>query len=100
EVAVEESAVERDGVGEADPGPGRGELGEARAAALARRGVAPAVPCLRAPRTRGGGMPAPEAGRQGGDAQPTDPLPAHCDARVLIRSTTLRAMQSPCARPF
>src|SRR2546425_986344 len=100
EMAVEERAVERDGVDEADPGPGRGELGEAGAAALPHGEVAPAVACLLAPRTRGGDMPAPEAERQDDDAQPKDPLPAHSDARVLIRSTTLRAMQSPCARPF
>src|SRR2546427_6313753 len=100
EVAVEERAVERDGVDEADPGPGRRELGEARAAALPHGEVAPAVACLLAPRTRGGDMPAPEAERQDGDAQPKDPPPPHCDARVLIRSTTLRAMHSPCAVPI
>ena len=101
EMAVEERAVERDGVDEADPGPGRGELGEARAAALPHREVAPAVPCLLPPRPRSGGMPAPEADRQdGGDAQPEGPPPPHGDARVLIRSTTLRAMHSPCAVPI
>src|SRR5206468_186200 len=74
EMAVEERAVERDGVDEAAPGPGRRELGEARAAALPHREVAPAVPCLLAPRPRSGGMPAPEADRQdGGDAQPEGP---------------------------
>src|SRR2546425_7150707 len=100
EMAVEERAVERDGVDEADPGPGRRELGEAGAAALPHREIAPVVPGLLAPRTRGGGMPAPEAERQDGDAQSKDPPPPHSDARVLIRSTTLRAMQSPSARPF
>src|SRR2546426_10261319 len=100
EMAVQERAVERDGVDEADPGPGRRDLGEAGAAALPHREIAPAVPCLLPPRTRGGGMPAPETERQDGDARSKDPPPAHCDARVLIRSTTLRAMQSPCARPF
>src|SRR2546426_6174596 len=87
EVTVEERAIERDAVDEADPGPGRRQLGEAGAAALRHPEIAPAVPRLVMPRARGGGMPAREAERQDGDAQPEDPLPAHRDARVLIRST-------------
>src|SRR5437879_12101895 len=70
EMAVQERAVERDGVDEADSGPGRRELGEAGAAALPYREIAPAVPCLLAPRTRGRSLPAPEAERQAGGAQP------------------------------
>src|SRR3989442_1703904 len=86
---------------DAGPGPGGGELGEARAPALRHRGVAPAVPCPLAPGPGSGGMPAPEADRRArGDAQPGGPPLPHGDARVLIRSTTLRAMHSPCAVPI
>src|SRR2546422_10059057 len=74
EMAVQERAVERDGVDEADPGTGRRELGEAGAAAPRHREVGPAMPRLLVPQTRGGG-PAPRAGRQGSAAPPRDPPP-------------------------
>src|SRR2546422_7411578 len=99
-VTVQERAVERDGVDEADPGPGRRQLGEAGAAAGPHREVTPAVPRFLVPWTRSGGMPAPETERQQRQARAGDGPPTHSDARVLTRSTTLRAMHSPCARPF
>ena len=58
EVAVLQCVLERDGVGEADAGPGRRELGESGAAAARHGEIAPAEPRFLVPGAGGGGMPA------------------------------------------
>src|SRR2546421_11116483 len=63
EMAVQERAVERDGVDEADPDAGSRELGEARAAGPRPREVAPAIPPLLVPQSPGG-RPSPRAAGQ------------------------------------